>query len=76
MTVLGWLILILIIAIVAIIVIAGRKEHKKELYYKNISIKALRSTELQDIISDPSLSESLRNAAKDEIDRRIKSGII
>lgn len=75
MSILGWLVIIFVVALI-IGIRAERKQKKEEIYYNDISIKALRNDELIDLIGDPSVSEVIRDAAKDQYDWRVRHGDI
>lgn len=76
MEIAGWVFFITIFAIVAIAIIQKRKDRIEELYHNGVGIKALRLSELSEIIHDPSKTEKLRDAAREEIQRRSKAGLL
>jgi cell division protein FtsL len=68
----GILLVIVSIILVAIYIDKFRRKKIEELHYNNVSVKALRISELQEVVNDPSLSENLRDAARNELHYRIK----
>lgn len=76
MELIGYILVIIILAFCSIVFIQKRKDRIEELYYNGVGIKALRLSELSEIIHDPSKTEKLRDAAREEIQRRSKAGLL
>lgn len=76
MTIGAYILFAIILGVVILAIRHQRKQGKEELHYKNVSFKALRLSELHDIIGDPSKSEKMRDSARDEIKRRFKHKLI
>lgn len=76
MAILGVLLLVATAATIVIAFVKTQKEKTESLYVNGISIKALRLTELQDVVSDPAHSEKVRDAAREELHYRVRNNLI